>query len=155
MANKISGKIIVLTPIQTMTSKSGNSYQKRDVVIERIVFDRNTGQPTSDPFDTPIFSLIGDSCAWLDKAKPGDEIVIDYELRGRSYQKDGETRYLNDIRVFRIDIKGESKANSQEPNANGPDPFASSSNDAPAALAQATAMPLPTAQQLADDDLLF
>ena len=155
MANKITGRIIVLTPIQTLTSKSGNSYQKRDVVIERIVFDRNTGLPTADPNDTPVFSLIGENCAWLDPAKIGDEVVIDYELRGRAYQKDGETKYLNDIRVYRIEIKGQPSASASQCQEAAPDPFVASAGPTPPVFPQAVPPAMPTPGQLADDDLPF
>ena len=153
MANKISGRLINISPTQTLTSKSGNSYQRREFVIERIVFDRNTGLPTADPSDTPIFSLIGDNCSLLDNANIGDEVTIDYELRGVSYQKDGETKYFNDIRVFRIDLRGNMQTGVSSATNESSDPFASSISPF-SSLPEAPQQP-PTAQQMASDDLPF
>lgn len=103
MANKITGRIIVLTPIETLTARSGNSYQKREVVIERTVFDRNTGQPATDPDDTPIFRVFGTQATELGDMAVGDMVTVHYELEGRSYLKDGVKNYFTDVRVFRIE----------------------------------------------------
>lgn len=105
MANKISGKIVMLSPTQTLTSNKGNQYDAREFVIERMVFDRNTGFPTCDAEDTPIFKLMGENCKMLDNFKIGDEVTVDYDLSGRKYEKDNQIRYFNDIRVFRVELR--------------------------------------------------
>lgn len=157
MANKISGKIIVLTPTQTMTSSKGNSYDSREFVIERLVFDRNTGRPTADPYDTPTFKLIGESCKWLDTFKIGDEVTIDYDLSGRKFEKEGQTRYFNDIRVFRIESRRKTAEEAAMPTA---DPFESanmySGNAMPQETPQAATDPFAaTLPQGTPDDLPF
>ncbi|MBD5183976.1 MAG: DUF3127 domain-containing protein [Bacteroidales bacterium] len=105
MANKISGRVIELTLTETLTSASGNLYTKREVVIERTIFDRNTGFPTTDSTDTPTFTLIGQNCNALDRAKIGDSITIHYDLQGRSYVKNGIKKYFTDIRVFNVELR--------------------------------------------------
>lgn len=154
MANKISGRIIVLQPTKALTSKSGNSYKRREFVIERIVFDRNTGRPTADSNDTIMFALIGDSCSQLDNAKVGDEVVVDYDIQGRIYDKDGEKKYFTDIRVFRVDVKGASAIGSMETETASPDPFAASPTYEPQAPS-GPAQPMPTPEHMATDDLPF
>lgn len=157
MANKISGRIITLSPTQTLTSNNGNSYNKRDFVIERIVFDRNTGQPATDPSDTPIFSLIGENCKLLDNAKIGDEVTVDYELRGRSYQKDGNIKYFNDIRVSNVVVKGLSSTNTHFAQNSFSDSFMSAPviTDSDTQKSFEPAQKTPSAEQLYNDDLPF
>jgi hypothetical protein len=102
MAYTITGRILNVTPTQELISKAGKAFTKRDVVISRIIFDPNTGAPTVDTEDTPIFTLLGSSCSQLDGMFPGAEITIRFELRGRSYEFEGSRRYSTDIRVLNV-----------------------------------------------------
>lgn len=103
MANKISGRVLLLTPTETLPTKNGKTYSKRELVIERTIFDKDTGLPTTDPTDTPVFRIMGQGCSEVDSINPGDNVTVHYELQGRSYDKDGVKKYFTDIRVFRVD----------------------------------------------------
>lgn len=105
MANKITGRVILITPTQTLKSNSGKEYQKREFVIERTVFDRNTGQPTTDPNDTPLFRVMGGMAQELDKISVGDYVTVSYDIEGRSYIKEGVKKYFTDLRVYRVDTQ--------------------------------------------------
>lgn len=60
---KITGKILYIYPTQQLTSKSGNTFTKRDFVLAVQSFDRDTGEPTIDEGNTPLLSLTNDRCS--------------------------------------------------------------------------------------------
>ena len=50
------------------------------------------------------FQLSGDRCENLDGFNLGDEVKLDFSLRGREWQSpQGETRYFNSLDVWTID----------------------------------------------------
>lgn len=103
MAYKITGSVLAIGPTQTLSSKSGNTYTKRDLIISVRLFDPYTGQPIADNSNTPKFTFIGEKCATLDQFSPGNVVTISFDISGRSYDKDGKTEYFTEIRPFRID----------------------------------------------------
>lgn len=103
MAYKITGRILNIGDLQTITSTStGKSYNKRDVVISAFLFDSYTGQPTEDASNTPKFTFFGNRCQDLEQFKVGDMVVIGFEINGRSYQKDGKIEYFTEVRPTSI-----------------------------------------------------
>ena len=105
MAYKITGRVTVVGPLQTLTARSGNTYTKRDLVMTVRKFDPYTGQPADDPGNTPKFTFMGDKCRQLDRIKPDDVVVIHFDISGRSYDKDGKTEYFTEVRPFRVDLQ--------------------------------------------------
>lgn len=106
MAYKISGTIISLGSVQNLASKAGNSYQKRDVVITIRKFDPYTGVPTEDSGNTPKFTFIGDKVSQTAALKPGDIVVIHFDISGRKFQRDSASpvEYFTELRPFRIEL---------------------------------------------------
>lgn len=102
MAYKIIGRVLQVGTPQSFTSKSGNPFVKRDVVIMVRKFDQYTGEPSFDEFNTPKFSFMNEKCQQLDQVKIGDVVTISFDLRGRTYDKDGKTEYINDLSPFSI-----------------------------------------------------
>lgn len=102
----IKGKMVYIYPVQQLTSKSGNAFQKRDFVFAVQRFDPDTGEVSVDEDNTPMLSVTGDRCALLDRIKAGDHITVTYSLRGRRYRRDdGKEAIINDIdvRAIRLD----------------------------------------------------
>lgn len=116
MANKITGRVLIITPTDTLKSNNGKEYQKREFVIERTVFDRNTGLPTTDPTDTPLFRVMGNMTQELDKISVGGYVTVSYDIEGRSYIKDGVKKYFTDLRVYRIDTQKQAPASPTQSN---------------------------------------
>lgn len=99
----IKGRMVYIYPTQQLTSKSGNSFQKRDFVFAVQRFDPDTGEVTVDTENTPMLSVTGDRCTLLDRIKAGDFITVTYSLRGRRYRRDdGKEAIINDIDVRSI-----------------------------------------------------
>lgn len=105
MANQIIGSIIAIGQLQNLTTKSGNSFLKRDLVISVQRFDPHTGQPLSDYENTPKFSFIGDRCKELDRFQVGQTVVVSFDLFGRSYETaNKEIDYITEARPYKIEL---------------------------------------------------
>ncbi len=105
MANTIIGQIASIGPTQSLVAKnSGNSFQKRDIVINVRRFDPNTGEPVTDWENTPKLSFMGDKCRDLDRFQVGQMVVISFDLQGRKYTNaNGETDIITEARPYKIE----------------------------------------------------
>lgn len=100
--SKIIGQLIYIYPEVSAPLKSGEgTFVKRDFVIAVQRFDPDTGEPTIDTDNTPMFTLFGaDRVHQLDALKIGDIVSITYFLRGRKYRdSEGKERLATDIYV--------------------------------------------------------
>lgn len=109
MANTIIGQIASIGPTQSLVAKnSGNSFQKRDIVINIRRFDPNTGEPVTDWENTPKLSFMGDKCRDLDRFQVGQMVVISFDLQGRKYTTaNGETDIITEARPYKIEAYGQ------------------------------------------------
>lgn len=108
MAYKITGTVLTIGPAISFSSRTGNTYIKRDLVIIVRLFDPYTGQPEEQANNTPKFTFFGDRCRDLDNFKVGDVVTINFELSGRSYIKDGKTEYMTDVRPLGVKLSKQS-----------------------------------------------
>lgn len=120
MAYKIKGRVMIITPTQSFAAKSGNSYQSRYVVIQAIRYDQYTGQPTVDPENTPKFTFFNKQCETLDNIKVGDIVTVNFDIQGKSFDKDSKKEYFTEVRPFRVDIDSASANQTQQPNGQTP-----------------------------------
>lgn len=141
MANTIIGQIASIGPTQSLVAKnSGNSFQKRDIVINVRRFDPNTGEPVTDWENTPKLSFLGDKCRDLDRFQVGQMVVISFDLQGRKYTTaNGETDIITEARPYKIEAYGQrpSQPSSQPMAASAPAPTYPQS----APMSQAQAQP--------------
>lgn len=104
MALQITGTVMLIGDQETRQSRSGKEYTARELVIIKRRFDPYTGKPYQDPQDTPKFTFFGDRCKALEGVGIGDVVMIDFDLVGRSYLKEGQTAYFNDIRTLGVRV---------------------------------------------------
>ena len=134
MAYKITGRVLQVGPSQGIMTKSGNQMVKRDVIIMVRKFDPNTGEPTFDEYNTPKFSFMNERCQQLDRIKIGDIVNISFDVRGRTYDKDGKTEYINDLNPYSIlpdkqhyqaqqEAYQEAYSQAQQPMVQSPQPY--------------------------------
>ena len=92
MSNQIKGRIKVIFPAIQVSEK----FTKRDVVITT----------TTDMYPQDILvQFTQDRCAVLDTYKVGQEVDVDYNLRGREWiNPQGEAKYFNTIEGWRINL---------------------------------------------------
>ena len=107
MAYEASGKLEVIYDIHQVTEK----FKKREFVIET----SNGNYP-----EHIKMQLVQDKCDLLDGMQVGDTVKVNFDLRGKPYQKQGETIYFTNIQAWKID-KVESSDQSAPPAAKADD----------------------------------
>lgn len=90
MSNQIKGRIKAIFP----TIQISDKFTKRDVVITT----------TTDMYPQDILvQFTQDKCVVLDFYNPGNEVDVDYNLKGREWiNPQGEAKYFNTIEGWRI-----------------------------------------------------
>ncbi len=118
MANQVIGTIVSIGQTQSLTAKSGNAFQKRDVVISVRRFDPNTGEPVTDWENTPKLSFMGDRCRDLDRFQVGQSVIIYFDLQGRKYENaNKEIDIITEARPYKIEPYGQRQSQQPMPSA--------------------------------------
>ena len=108
MGFETNGKIHSISDAQQVTER----FRKREFVIE---LADNPRYP-----QYVQFQLTGDCCENLDSFSVGDDVRVEFSLRGREWNSPkGEVRYFNSLDVWTIEGEGTGAG----PGASGPDPF--------------------------------
>jgi hypothetical protein len=88
-----TGKLIVLGETQQIT----DSFSKREFVLE----------DSSEYPQTVLFQATQDRCSLMDGFKVGDELTVNFNLRGRKWtNKEGEDKYFNSLDAWKIEKVG-------------------------------------------------
>ena len=78
------------------TKQVSERFSKREFVIE---MSDNPKYP-----QVVLFQLTGDRCTQLDGLNVGDEVRIDFSLRGREWKSpSGELKYFNSLDVWKVE----------------------------------------------------
>ena len=92
MGIEISGKIHAVFEAKQITER----FRKREFVLE---LTDNPKYP-----QTVIFQLSGDRCEAIDGFEIGQEVRVDFSLRGREWKSpQGEIRFFNSLDVWTIE----------------------------------------------------
>lgn len=103
MALEARGKLFKIFETKQITER----FSKREFVLE--VEDGKYPQ-------TILFQLTGDRCANLDEYREGDEVRVEFNLRGREWTSPkGEVKYFNSLDVWRMDRASASAGYGDEP----------------------------------------
>lgn len=87
------------------TKQISEKFTKREVVIS-IIDNPKYPQMVS-------FELTKDRCSILDDMREGDEVSIEFNLRGREWRSpQGEVKYFNTLDVWKIAKTGEARQGS-------------------------------------------
>ena len=162
MANQITGKVIAVAPIETITSSdpSKQPFQKRKLLIDCTRYDPYTGERGYE--NTPILEFGGKGLEQLNKLvneglKKGELVTIDFVVEGRNYKdQSGKTQNFTGVRPFAIvkRVLNQPQA-APAPQAQGQQPQQAAPAPAPQpAPVQQTQQPQHP-QQPTEDDLPF
>lgn len=128
MSYEITGKLIEKYDVITISDK----FKKREFILEK--------KENSNGFefvDYIKFQLIQDKCSILDAFQTGDELNVNFNLRGRRWEKDGKISYFTNLEAWKIE-KNESGSSQEQPGSQSPfdqspmpeeDDFSSSANN--------------------------
>lgn len=101
MALKMIGKVFSIGVTQSIPSKNGNTFNKRELVLDATRYDGLTGEKGVENY--PMFEFGGERCAELDKFKVGDIVEVSFDLQGSFYTKDGVEKNMTRVRGYRIE----------------------------------------------------
>ncbi len=91
MAMEVTGKLRAVFETKQVSER----FTKREFVLE--LADGKYPQ-------TVLFQLTGDRCGNLDQFQVGDEVRLEFNLRGREWKSpSGEVKYFNSLDVWRIE----------------------------------------------------
>jgi len=128
MSYEITGKLVEKYDVITISDK----FKKREFILEK--------KENSNGFefvDYIKFQLTQDKCSILDAFQTGDELNVNFNLRGRKWEKDGKISYFTNLEAWKIE-KNESGSSQEQPGSQPSfdqppmpeeDDFSSSSNN--------------------------
>ena len=91
MGLEVTGKLTEIFDTKQITER----FRKREFVVEM------TDNPKYPQF--VMFQLTGDRCDVIDEFRVGDEVSIDFSLRGREWKSpQGDVKYFNSLDVWKL-----------------------------------------------------
>ena len=138
MANQISGRVIAVSQVQTVSSADASKppLKKREIYIDCTRYDPYTGE-RSQYENKPLLEFAGDKTLEkvnpiLDQVQKDDIVTVSFELVGRQYKgKDGKTVFTTGIRCYDIAITRKAAANGMQTAASGVQAAAPQTQQAP------------------------
>lgn len=103
MAYKKTGRVYEIGEKTDIASRYGAILHKQDLIIEGMIFDSMTGEPSVDEDNLIKFGLIGDRCDDLKGLRNGEIVTVHFDVRGRRYLRENQWRYMVDVRVFKVE----------------------------------------------------
>jgi len=107
-----AGKLFKIFDAQQITDR----FRKREFVVE---LADNSRYP-----QFVLFQLTGDRCETLDDFNVGDQVEIEFSLRGREWTSPkGDVRYFNSLEVWKLTgSQGAAPSDEEPPIPEGPPP---------------------------------
>jgi hypothetical protein len=104
MGIEVSGKLHAIFETKQVTDR----FQKREFVVE---MSDNPKYP-----QVVLFQVTGDRCALLDRLRVGDEVRLEFSLRGREWKSpQGEVKYFNSLDVWSVEPVRAGRRDSEAP----------------------------------------
>jgi len=94
MSYEITGKLIE----KFDTSVISDKFKKREFILEKT--ENSNG---FEFIDYIKIQLTQDKCSLIDAFEIGSSIKVSFNLRGRKWEKDGNTSYFTNIEAWRIE----------------------------------------------------
>jgi hypothetical protein len=103
MGMEVSGKLHAVFETKQVTER----FQKREFVLE---LGDNPRYP-----QYVLFQLTGDRCEQLEGFEAGDEVRVEFSLRGREWTSPrGEVKYFNSLDVWALEAAGDGARRSDD-----------------------------------------
>jgi hypothetical protein len=104
MGFQTTGKLFKIFDAQQVTDR----FRKREFVVE---LADNPRYP-----QTVMFQLTGDRCEQLDDFEVGQEVAVEFSLRGREWTSPkGDVKYFNSLDVWKVEPVGGGAAKDEPP----------------------------------------
>ena len=93
------------------TQEIKETFRKREFILE---YAENPQYP-----EFLKFELIQSNCEQLDGMEPGDEVIVNFNLKGRKWtDPQGEVKYFNSLQAWRIEKRETAPPSSEIPAEN-------------------------------------
>lgn len=91
---ELTGKVILVKDLFQVTE----TFKKREFVVE-------TQETNNDQTYTQqvLFQTIQAKTSILDSISDGQEITVHFNIQGKGFEKNGETRYFNNLTAWKIE----------------------------------------------------
>jgi hypothetical protein len=106
MSFDTTGRLVEVYP----TSAVSDKFRKREFVIEQS--ETRNGYEFREYVK---FQLTQDKCSLADQFKPGDQVKVSFNLRGRKWEKDGNVNYFTNLEAWRIESASTKSAAAESP----------------------------------------
>ena len=97
MSYELEGKLIVKEETVQITDK----FKKREFVVEQE--ENNNGQVWIQQIK---LQAIQDKVSILDNVNVGDSVKVSFNIQGKGHEKNGETRYFNNLTSWKVERLG-------------------------------------------------
>jgi len=95
MSFEISGRIAEIYQTQQVTEK----FKKREFVLEV----KETNNSGFEFIEYIKFQAVQDKTSMLDGLNVNDQVKVSFNLRGRKWEKDGQTTYFTNLDAWKIE----------------------------------------------------
>jgi len=119
MSFEISGRITEIYQTQQVTDK----FKKREFILEV----KETNNSGFEFVEYVKFQTVQDKTSILDGLNMNDEVKVHFNLRGRKWEKDGQTTYFTNLDAWRVEKSEQST--SINPNTPGEQDVKSADHD--------------------------
>lgn len=106
MSFEITGKVIEKFDVVQVSDK----FRKREFVIENI--ENNNGMEFTNNIK---FQLTQDRCDLVNDVNVGDEIKVNFNIRGNRWERDGRVNYFTNLDAWRIEKQSASQGGDTPP----------------------------------------
>ncbi|MEX0986357.1 MAG: DUF3127 domain-containing protein [Bacteroidales bacterium] len=107
MSFEISGRITEIYQTQQVTDK----FKKREFILEV----KETGNNGFEFIEYIKFQAVQDKCSLLDGLNINDQVKVNFNLRGRKWEKDGQTSYFTNLDAWKIENEQSTSINPNTP----------------------------------------
>lgn len=98
MALEITGKLHEIFPTQQISQ----TFSKREFVLE--ISEQAANGMTYTNYAS--FQLVNNQCAVIDQFQLGEDVKVNFNIRGNRWEKDGQVRYITNLNAWRIERPG-------------------------------------------------
>jgi len=101
MANQVVGTLRAISPVESLSARSGQVYSKQSILLDAGGYDPDTGEKREN--DLMLDFINHREGNIRDRFHAGDRVAVSFRLRGRQYEKDGRRQYAVGVNCFRIE----------------------------------------------------
>lgn len=95
MNGKLTGVLIQVDP----TVEVSATFKKREFIVE----EENEKDPKYNDYHK--FQLVNDKCDKIELSDVGRKVTVDFNLKGRKWEKDGKTNYFTTLDAWKIELQ--------------------------------------------------